>query len=102
MVGETGCLAEAAVEGLMSWVGEGWRFMLADCSVDASSMAGLDILNELMSGGTSDAWRAVHEVDLDAKDLTELGAVAFAKISRILDLQKDIAIEELRWLCLRA
>lgn len=22
-VGETGCLAEAAVEGLMSWVGEG-------------------------------------------------------------------------------
>ena len=43
-VGERGCFVEAAVEGLMSWVGEGWRFMDADCRVEAMSMAGLDIL----------------------------------------------------------
>lgn len=43
-VGERGCFVEAAVEGLMSWVGEGWRFMDADWSVEAISMAGLDIV----------------------------------------------------------
>lgn len=36
-----GILREAAVEGLMSWCGEGWRFMLTDWIAEASSMAGL-------------------------------------------------------------
>ena len=36
-----GTLREAAVEGLMSWCGDGWRFMLADWMAEASSMAGL-------------------------------------------------------------
>lgn len=43
----TGTFSEAAVEGLMSWVGEGWRFREADWSVEASSMAGLE---DIVSG----------------------------------------------------
>ena len=37
-----GSLAEAAVEGLMSWVGDGWRLMETDWMAEASSAAGLD------------------------------------------------------------
>lgn len=42
--GSTGSLVEAAVEGLISWVGEGWRLMEADCIAEAISMAGFDML----------------------------------------------------------
>ena len=34
----TGTCCEADVEGLMSWVGEGWRFMEAPWRVEAISM----------------------------------------------------------------
>ena len=44
VVGETGRLVDAAVEGLRSWAGSGWRFMEADWIVEAMSTAGLDIL----------------------------------------------------------
>ena len=43
VVGEMGRLVEAAVEGLMSWEGEGWRFKEADWIVEAMSIAGLDM-----------------------------------------------------------
>lgn len=42
--GSTGTLVEAAVEGLMSWAGEGSRLMEADCIAEAISMAGFDML----------------------------------------------------------
>lgn len=42
--GSTGSLVEAAVEGLISWVGDGWRLMEADCIAEAISMAGFDML----------------------------------------------------------
>lgn len=35
VVGETGRLVEAAVEGLRSWAGSGWCFMEADWMVEA-------------------------------------------------------------------
>ncbi len=41
--GSTGTLVEAAVEGLMSWAGEGSRLMEADCIAEAISMAGFDM-----------------------------------------------------------
>lgn len=44
VVGETGRLVEAAVEGLRSWAGSGWRFMEADWMVEAISTAGFDIM----------------------------------------------------------
>lgn len=39
IVGDTGCLADAAVDGLRSCAGEGWRLRDADCMVDAIFMA---------------------------------------------------------------
>ena len=48
VVGETGRLVEAAVEGLRSWVGSGSRFMDADCRVEAMSNAGFDIVGGIM------------------------------------------------------
>lgn len=42
--GSTGTLVEAAVEGLMSWAGEGSRLMEADCIAEAISMAGFDMI----------------------------------------------------------
>ncbi len=39
IVGETGCLEEAAVDGLRSWAGEGWRFRDTDWMVEAMLMA---------------------------------------------------------------
>ena len=44
VVGETGRLLDAAVEGLRSWVGSGWRLMEADWMVEAISTAGFDIV----------------------------------------------------------
>lgn len=38
IVGETGSFEEAAVDGLRSWAGEGWRLIEADWMVDAISM----------------------------------------------------------------
>lgn len=43
-VGETGRLMLAAVDGFMSWWGEGCRFMEADCIVEAISTGRLDIM----------------------------------------------------------
>ncbi len=42
--GSTSILFEAAVEGLISWAGEGLRLMEADCIAEAISMAGFDML----------------------------------------------------------
>jgi len=42
--GSTGTLVEAAVEGLMSWAGEGSRLMEADCIAEGISMAGFDMI----------------------------------------------------------
>lgn len=39
VVGETGRLVEAAVEGLRSWAGSGWCFMEADWMVEAMFIA---------------------------------------------------------------
>lgn len=47
VVGETGRLVEAAVEGLRSWAGSGCRFMEADWMVEAISTAGFDIVGGL-------------------------------------------------------
>lgn len=44
VVGETGRLVDAAVEGLRSWAVSGWCFMEADWMVDAISTAGFDIV----------------------------------------------------------
>lgn len=44
VVGETGRLVEAAVEGLRSWAGSGLRFMEADWMVEAMFIAGFDIV----------------------------------------------------------
>lgn len=41
---ERGIFSDAAVEGFMSWVGEGARLMDAVWMVDASSMAGFDAI----------------------------------------------------------
>lgn len=51
--GSTGCLVEVAVEGLMSWAGEGSRFMDADWIVEAISMAGFDIFGGKQRTNTS-------------------------------------------------
>lgn len=45
VVGETGRLVEAAVEGLRSWAGSGWCFMEADWMVEAMFIAGFDIVD---------------------------------------------------------
>lgn len=42
--GSTGSLVDAAVEGLISWAGEGSRLMEADCIAEAISMGGFDML----------------------------------------------------------
>ena len=42
-----GSFLEAAVEGLMSWVGEGWRLIERDWRVDAIS-PGADMLSGLL------------------------------------------------------
>lgn len=47
VVGETGRLVEAAVEGLRSWAGSGCRFRDADWMVEAMSIAGFDIVGGL-------------------------------------------------------
>jgi len=47
----TGILREAAVEGLMSWWGEGLRFMEALCRVEASSRAGEGIVGFCLGWG---------------------------------------------------
>lgn len=47
VVGETGRLVEAAVEGLRSWAGSGWRLMEADWMVEAMSTAGFDMVGGL-------------------------------------------------------
>ena len=44
VVGETGLLVDAAVDGLMSWAGEGSRLIDANCRVDAISIAGFDMI----------------------------------------------------------
>lgn len=46
-VGSTGCLVEAAVEGLTSWAGDGCRLIDADCIAEAMSMAGFDMMGEI-------------------------------------------------------
>lgn len=46
VVGETGRLVEAAVEGLRSWAGSGLCFMEADWMVEAMSTAGFDIVGD--------------------------------------------------------
>lgn len=48
VAGETGRLLEAAVEGLRSWAGSGWCFMEADWMVEAISIAGLDIVGDVV------------------------------------------------------
>ena len=48
VVGETGRLVEAAVEGLRSWAGSGSRFMEANWMVDAMSTAGFDIVGGVL------------------------------------------------------
>lgn len=45
--GLTGCLLLAAVEGLRSWCGEGWRLMEADWIADAMSMGTEDMASLL-------------------------------------------------------
>lgn len=45
VVGETGRFSEAAVEGLRSWAGSGWRLIEADWIVDARSTAGFDMFD---------------------------------------------------------
>lgn len=40
VVGETGCFLLAAVEGLRSWAGDGWRFREADWIAEAMSTTG--------------------------------------------------------------
>lgn len=40
----TGSKVEAAVEGLMSWLGEGWRLMEADWMVDVIVAAALSAM----------------------------------------------------------
>lgn len=42
--GRTGVLRETDVEGLMSWVGDGWRFREADWRVEVSVAAGLEAM----------------------------------------------------------
>ena len=42
--GSTGILREAAVEGLMSWVGEGARLREADCKVEVRVAAALEAM----------------------------------------------------------
>lgn len=44
VVGETGRLVDAAVDGLRSWAGSGLRLMEADWMVEAISNAGFDIV----------------------------------------------------------
>lgn len=44
VVGETGRLVEAAVEGLRSWAGSGLCLIEADWMVEAISTAGFDIV----------------------------------------------------------
>ncbi len=43
----TGTFLLAAVEGLMSWCGEGWRLMEADWIAEASSAAGFDAMTQI-------------------------------------------------------
>lgn len=45
VVGETGLLIDAAVDGLMSWAGDGSRLIDANCKVDAISIAGFDMMS---------------------------------------------------------
>lgn len=47
VVGDTGSFSEAAVDGLRSWAGEGWRFREADWMVEAIFKAGDDIAGDL-------------------------------------------------------
>ncbi len=44
VVGETGRLDDAPVEGLRSWAGSGWCFIEADWMAEAMSIAGFDIV----------------------------------------------------------
>ena len=44
VVGETGRLVDAAVEGLRSWAGSGLRLMEADWIAEAISTPGFDIV----------------------------------------------------------
>ncbi len=45
VVGETGRLVDAAVEGLRSWAGSGLRLIEADWIAEAMSTAGFDIVS---------------------------------------------------------
>ena len=63
MVGETGSFLDAAVEGLISWEGEGWRFMDAVCMVDARSIAESAII-EVNKLGTAGNDQAGNEIKL--------------------------------------
>ena len=56
VVGETGRLVEAAVEGLRSWAESGWCFMEADWMVEAISMAGFDILGGIVVVNVVQEW----------------------------------------------
>ena len=46
VVGDTGRLVAAVVEGFRSWAVDGLCLIEADCMVDANSMAGFDMMKE--------------------------------------------------------
>lgn len=56
VVGETGLLIDAAVDGLMSWAGEGSRLIDANCRVDAISMAGSDMIRAMVRSALKAGW----------------------------------------------
>lgn len=55
VVGDTGRFAEAAVEGLRSWWGDGWRLIEADCIAEVMFAAISDIFAVV-----SKDWKILH------------------------------------------
>ena len=64
VVGDTGLLVDAAVDGLRSWAGDGCLLIDADCMVDAISIAGFAIPKRRQPASCLDDPRWVSQMNM--------------------------------------
>jgi len=70
----TGCFSDAAVDGLMSCRGEGWRLIDAPCSVEAMSPGMSDSMSlqsvyRVEAGCRRQWWSCTSEVEVNVDNL---------------------------------